>query len=484
MTRKLIAVLAAAVLPAVLLAPPARAAETPITVDGHSDLASSGLWLRVNACGNPVSSPLQGATQLVSTTQSSGTTSLGWDFTRAGNQAGPLAHYADTSGLSTVSVRFFSDGFVDGHLIAFFDVYDDATGNTGWYVGTSNKFTFDSDNGDQLTAGSAELDWFLVDGEWNRILPEYDRENYTIAEMGAEWGDHGGVWTGFVLGCNSNAFYLDDLTVGGGATTYRYDLETPQIQSMAHVEYSPDGKVVRNGNVTIKFGQRLRVLGHAHGHHDDVYFQANGALWAQPFGKSWRQVSTGFFDPDYYASFAQRPSHRTVYYFTTGADAIHSAANSEYMVVNVRARASIKILDRTLVEGQRITALGVMRPGNRGQKLKLQRRVNGTWKTFASGRTGRDGKYRFSGVASSPGTWKVRVLVESGNGNLGTKTATRDVFVEKYVPPPPKPDDNVVVYVPPPVPDNPAPPAPDPNRRSIVAARELTVHVGQAPPAR
>lgn len=479
MTRKLIAVLAAAVLPAVLLAPPAHAADTVIVVDGHGNLGAHLLpW--TNKCGEPNYAGNQSPTKLVSDDSTLGGESLGWDFTAAGNEAGALIYRSDNTAVTSTSVDVLGMGdTIKGHAIALFDWYaSDFVG--GYYVGVGNEFNFAVDGWQTLTHTS--YNWYLVDNNFDKI--EGTETTGTIAQM-RDWdGTSSGVYTGFVVGCNTQSFYLDKLRVTLGANTLTYDLETPQIESMAHVEYSPDGQRVRDGNVTINYGKRLRILGHAHGHHDDVYFQANGSLWAQPFGKSWRRIATKSFDPDFYASFAQRPERRTVYYFATSADAIHSAATSEYMVVNVRARASIKILDRTLVEGQRITALGVMKPSNRGQKLKLQRRVNGTWKTFASGRTGRDGKYRFSGVASSPGTWKVRVLVLSGNGNLGTKTAARYVTVEKYVPPPPKPDDNEVVYIQPTVPNKPAPPAPDPTRRSIVSARELTVRVGQAPPAR
>jgi len=477
--KKLLAVLVAGVLPAVALAPPAMAADTTISVEGHDGLAAESSLLEwTNKCGAPQTNGTEDPTKLVRAGGTLGGEALGWDFTQAGNETGALVYRADNTLVTGTNVDVLGMGdTINGHAIALFNYWDDFS--LGYYVGMGDEFNFTDPGWRHLH--HTNYNWYRVDSSFNKVAGT--EKTATIAEMRDWQNASSGVYTGFAVGCNTQSFYMDGLQVELGANTLTYDFETPQIMSMAHIEYSPDGTHVRNGNVTINYGQRLRILGHAHGHMDDVYFAANGALWAQPFGKGFHQEATGYFDPDYYASFAQRPEHRTVYYFTTGADAVHTAVDSEHMVVNVRARVSAKILDRTLKEGQRITALGQIKPGNRGQKLKLQRRVNGSWKTIASGRTGRDGKYRFGTVATSPGTWNVRVLVESGHGNLGTKSRVIGVTVKKLAPPPPKPDDNdnttpIVV-----VPNKPAPPAPDPVRGTS-SGRELTVRVGQAPPAR
>ncbi|HSV38391.1 MAG TPA: hypothetical protein VLI04_06475 [Nocardioidaceae bacterium] len=479
--KKLLAVLVVSALPLVGLVPPAVAAD-PVEVVGHDGVANTaGLLAWSNTCGSPNTLPGEQPTKLVNVAGLLGQSSLGWDFTVAGNAAGALPYWADTSGVTHLSTQFLSDGFVAGHVVALFNVNSDFS--TGYYVGQTPEFSFDSDNGTQLTSDNVIMDWYFVDGGGNYVAG-WDRNDKTIAQLGTEFGDGGGVYAGYVLGCNANSFYLDNLQIGNGTDTVTYDLEAGQTETSTHIEYSLNGSTVRNGNATIGVGKDVWVLGHAHGHHDGVYFAGPGAFYAKTHGQSaFRRIGTDTFDPDFYAALNLTPQRRTVYYFTAPGSELFAPGTSELMVVNVRADVSVKVLDRSLREGQRITARGHIRPRNQGTQVKLQRRIGGGWKTIAKGRTQSKGAFELSAKTTSPGTWVVRVLVEPGNGNLGTQTRKIGVTVKKYVPPPKStdydqgntaPDDGYSTYVPvpdPPEPDRNAPSGRAPAKASLLGQR-------------
>ena len=66
------------------------------------------------------------------------------------------------------------------------------------------------------------------------------------------------------------------------------------------------------------------------------------------------------------------------------APATHGTASSARVTVAVRPRVSARLQDSTVAYGQTITVTGTVSPNHRGQRVYLQRLVNGSWKGAAT----------------------------------------------------------------------------------------------------
>ena len=80
---------------------------------------------------------------------------------------------------------------------------------------------------------------------------------------------------------------------------------------------------------------------------------------------------------------------------------------------------------------------GKIAPGNKGVKVKLQRKTARGWDSIGTAKTKKNGKFTVSARAGSTGKWTVRVVVSAGKGNLGTATKTATVKVSRKPSPAP-----------------------------------------------
>lgn len=269
----------------------------------------------------------------------------------------------------------------------------------------------------------------------------------TLPSFTATNGDLVGAWIGFTQGCNGESFFFDDFHVGNQV----YDFEGP-TSTHSHIE-SWDGGTASggrdtaaiDGNRTIGYGQQLDLLGHTHFmvNGNANYFTGNGSFYRLDYGSTtWTKVGDSAFTLDYYATQRVQPQRRTIYSYRFAGDQVYPGSGSEVLVVDVRAALpNPRVQDRTLRSGQRVVVKGAVRPATRGMTVRMQRKVGSTWRTVATSKTRRGGKYTLSAKART-GTWKVRVAVASGRGLTGgTSSPIGGIKVKKAKAPRPAKQD-------------------------------------------
>jgi hypothetical protein len=470
MVRKFLAVALGSTLMSTVLVAPATA-DTTTVLDGHDEIAAEMFVFR-DRCSSSTSNPPQPTAYGIKS-GSIGTHSLGWQYPFTDYEVGALGWVPRPASLTVFTGDMLvPDGAGTGHTVAIY--YDDTPGYTGGYWIGWRGLTWSTDEWATYNSANGARDWFYYNE--NGALADQD-SGLNIRDFAeSRGGDGGGAWVGGLLGCDGERLFQDRLRLGRSGAVETFDFEGRS--SRAHLEWSTDGRTVKDGRLTLKYGQKVWMLGHMHGR-DNTYFTGKGTMYAKAYGSSrYRPVATHGYDPRYYAAFRMAPKRETTYRFASGGNDIYDSGTSETITVKVRAAVRGKVQDKTLRQGQNLVVKGKLRPGNKGAKLRLERKVGGHWKTLTLDRTGRGGKFTVSTRATQPGKWKVRVKVANGKGNLGNKTRPVKVTVKKRVPPPPLPtdvdqgNDDPDVYTPPvgdPLPQAP----PDPTHHGRVAIRGI-----------
>lgn len=426
--RRTLVLAVAALLPLTLLAPPAQAVESAYVVQGHAALPTAPyLRLTGDSCTTVVPTPTR--TNLSEASGTLGDHALGWQLSSTGFEMGPVAFTPEPASLSAFEVDLHApSGSSRGHVYARY--YQDAdTYWQGWAPLTHSSTTWRRYN-----LLSVPLTWNQYD---NGVFVQTWPSTFTVPAFTQYLGNGNGVDLGVLMGCDGEAFYVDRLRVGSANTSSSYDFEG--APSMAHLEWSTDGETVRDGaGFVAGYKQKFWMLGHSHGHNGAVaeYYDGPGRLWARTWGQAdFVPVADGSFTTQYYAGFAVQPTKRTEYWFSTTGSAVYEGSQSETVTVDVASRINARLKDSRITEGQRITVVGSIRPGNRGTGTYLQRQVRGHWRTIGRARTRSSGKFTLSTRARQPGRWKIRVVVGPGQGNVGALTRSAAVRVDRYVPP-------------------------------------------------
>lgn len=440
MRRRLLTVFATTVLGVGLLSPgTADAAALSYVVNGHPISAAPNLRLVGDTCTGGGTQPT--VTELERQGGTLGVGALGWSLNQASSEAGPaVTLQGDPTTISSARVDVYAPTGTSGHAYAWFP-----TSSTSYYVGW-RSFSVPAGQWIQNDLTNVGYYWqyysngqFVSETESAWTIQDWAAgEGATVAEIGV------------LLGCGGEQFYVDDMVVANAAGSVTYDLEpkavaptptpTPTaapVHSVAHLEWSTDGRTVRDGSeVVIRYGQQLWMLGHGHLHSDAgaAWYTGLGTLTVRPTAGAERTYRDAF-DPDHYAAFKVDPTQKTIYQFTADSYQGMTPASSELVTVYVQSRVSAKILDRHIIEGQKLAVVGRIKPGKKGVKVTLQHRTNNRWVNVTTARTRSRGRFDLATRAGTPGTWKVRVKVATTQRNVGTWTRTGKVTVDRYVPP-------------------------------------------------
>jgi hypothetical protein len=502
MRRTVIAALATLVLGIGLISPPAaQAASNAYVVKGHPVSAQPGISEATYLCYD--GAPDGAVTRLERDGGTVGTSALGWQKTPAGAALGPRVVLAgDPTTLNTFRVDVLAPSGTTGWVHVYFEDNGDGTEfvqNDGWAQVTlpasGSWQTLD------VTNRTYTWDWW-IDGVYQ------GQPTDTVQGFAGDSGAIAQATFDVLLGCNGQPFHLDGLAVRHAAHQVSYDFEKKVTDPVCHVghvmpgcpdtvghlkshmEWSADGTTVQTGNaVTIRYGQSLWMLGHSHVHYADgtnSWYSGIGTLWQTPAKGDPSVALRGAFDPSKYAALKVAPKRNTIYTFAVDAHAPHPATTSNPLSVFVESRVKAKVLDKKLVEGQRLAVKGKILPAAKKVKVSLQRKTGDGWKTVVSSKTEKGGWFDLSTRARKVGKWKVRLQVDSTGTNVGTTTKTVKVVVKKYVPPPKAPSQpppqqpdptpeaaNAITLPPPPPPPDDAPkPPPRPTNTGRIAAAD------------
>ena len=415
----------------VLAAPPAAAAVTARVVQGHN-LAAAGLQLWTSECGAPNADATR--SPFLSVVNDAppdwGTTSAAWQFTGAGDQAGPLGYVEDPTNL------FWFDAYIRGPIA-------DHMGQAVAFYTDSDGYTFVGQVWLNIIATSwryfdisvVNLDWWMYDpaGDFVTTIPA----TTVSAIVGGDKGE--GAYLGFNVGCNGQRYQIDGLQLGqsGNQTTYNFEGKQ-QLRSRTSSGAPRSARASKTKTSDSSYGQEAWALGHSHGYdgQSPLWYNGNGTLQYRPAGTStWRRYGSQVFQQDNYSGYRIAPQTKTQYRFLSGGNDVMSPSTSEIMTVSVKARVSGKVADRSVVAGrQKVTVKGKVKPGLKGTKILLQRKKGG-WKTIAKGKTRSGGKYTLKAPARQTGLWKVRVKVPTNKKNLADQTGRMKLVVKKpFVP--------------------------------------------------
>jgi hypothetical protein len=108
-------------------------------------------------------------------------------------------------------------------------------------------------------------------------------------------------------------------------------------------------------------------------------------LWARPATTSgWRSAGTATTGPEGTFRFAPAPVETTTYRASFAGSTSYGTADSAPVTVAVRPKVSARKSASSIRYGQSFTVTGTVSPNHRGQRVYLQRRVSGAWKTAAT----------------------------------------------------------------------------------------------------
>jgi hypothetical protein len=431
MAKRFFATVAAFVLVLTLgpVAPPASAANAVVEVPGHAGLAGAGLWYIAQRCDNPAANP---DSQYIETPAKDGgvrgTHALGWKFPTMGNEIGALGYTPSPSTLTLLEsyIKGVNSPGLEGHAVA---IFDDTAGNFtgGRWVGRSSQFALNSAGWVRVNAGTTTMEWRHYTGG----IQDGGPLTGTVAQFATARGNGSGAYVGFAMGCNAEQFFMDALTVGNAGNSVTYDYEG--LPTGSRLLWWA-GRKVHNDDVEVGYGSRFFMLGDSYDANGFIVGQ--GTFFEKRYGRgSFVPVKTARFDLDSYAAYLVSPKRQTTYWFANDGSDAHEGSAADTITVKVFAGVSGRLLDDTLRPGQRAVVTGRLKPGNRGVKVSLQRKLGG-WKTVATTRSRGGGAFDVGVKARAPGKMVLRLSIAKGKGNLGTKTNSVTVTVK----PRPRPD--------------------------------------------
>ncbi|HEU4399484.1 MAG TPA: carboxypeptidase-like regulatory domain-containing protein [Actinomycetota bacterium] len=108
-------------------------------------------------------------------------------------------------------------------------------------------------------------------------------------------------------------------------------------------------------------------------------------LWRRPATTTgWQQAGTATTGPDGSFRLAPAPAATTAYRASFAGSDQYATAESAQLTVRVRTKVTARKSASRLRRGQTFTVTGTVSPNHAGQRVYLQRLVNGAWKTAAT----------------------------------------------------------------------------------------------------
>lgn len=426
---------------------PSAAAAAPTEVDGNR-LAASGLVRVVQGCVDADAEPSIPPTFLI--TRGPGTAPLGdyssgWQVTGSQFAAGSAARMASPTTLSRLRIAVNSPGGeTEGIAVAtYFPPADD-----GYWVGS-------------VPLAATTQGWRTVDAanrffSWNHYSPTGTLDGSAVADTIAghaatHGGDGEGAELGFAFGCNGARFFVDRLEITSDDDALVFDYGGLRTRAELRMgSRTPD-------RTTITVGETVDLTGRLFEKYTDDQLSGTLRLQRKPLdGGRWTTFRRDTVNRRTAAAFPVKPTSNTAYRILYPGTATRFEGDvTQAVAVTVRMRATASFADPTITRGTRYAAVGRVYPGKRAA-VKLQRSVDGQWRTVRQGTTTTSGGFRLEGTAQETGTSYWRVRVDGGETNADAVSPTFKLTVTAPPPddPPPPPDDD------PPPPEGSAPELP------------------------
>jgi hypothetical protein len=152
-------------------------------------------------------------------------------------------------------------------------------------------------------------------------------------------------------------------------------------------------------------------------------------LWAEPAGTAgWQSAGTATTGADGSFHLAVAPAATTAYRASFAGSDTHATAESAQVTVTVRTRVSARKSAASIRRGQRFTVTGTVSPNHAGQRVYLQRLVNGAWKTATTGTLSAGSGYTLRATPPTTGRLTYRVY-KSADRDHAAASAKQTVTV-------------------------------------------------------
>lgn len=428
---------------------PAAAAAT--RVDGpHFERAGLELWS--TDCGNPrPQRDPEVPTRIVrSAAAPSGERFIGWELPGTGSAIGPAAYTATPSKLDVLRVQLYTPApRVTGRVVVEYQPPSD----DGTWIGVSG-ITDDQRPGWHVVDGSSHSyrwSYYSADGIFRESAPEQDLRRF----VESRGGDGEGARVAFTYGCDGNPFFVDALTLRDASGTRTYDFEGIRTRTSIAV----GGKSPRS--VTITYGEKLGLTARLRKVVEGTGFAAPMRVDAKRLDqRKYRKVTRARTGSGGNLGLTVRPARSTAYRATYAGSAENQRSLS-VLKVRVRSNVSARLVRKTVTAGKTFTTTGRVLP-ERAAAVRLQKYVQGSWRTVKKAKARKDGRYAVTMKAPRPGRSYWRITTNAGGGNVAGKSVWLKLKTRpKPTPPPPPNDPNPPAPpTPPQPPTNPPPPPP------------------------
>jgi len=145
--------------------------------------------------------------------------------------------------------------------------------------------------------------------------------------------------------------------------------------------------------------------------------------------RTWSPLTTLTTSSHGWAIYDHRPRvSRDYRWVFTGANGLQ-ASTSPTLTVPVRPRVTATLSKTDIRRNTSVTIRGKVSPSHAGQRVRLQRYVNGSWKLLKRATLSADSKYRFTYTPTSAGKKVLRVLKPADSDHASGWSPTRTLVV-------------------------------------------------------
>jgi hypothetical protein len=184
------------------------------------------------------------------------------------------------------------------------------------------------------------------------------------------------------------------------------------------------------GAATITYGSRASLSGRLTDQSGAGIGGGQVILWAQPATTSgWQQAATATTGADGLFRFTAAPAATTAYRASFAGSDTYGTANSAPVAVSVRAKVMARKSASAIRYDQTVTVTGTVSPNHAGQRVYLQRRVSGAWKTAATATLSSSSGYSLRAKPRAKGKLTYRVYKSADRDHVASASANQAVTV-------------------------------------------------------